>query len=76
MANRKRGVAVSLIDIIAGNTNIHPVSSTVTFTENVTSGSRSLGFFLQTDFIMSFIKYGLAHFFIIYFIVFRQFTAL
>jgi hypothetical protein len=77
-ANRKRGVrvVVSPNGIIAGNTNFHPLFSNVTFPENATSGSRCLGFFLQTVFTLSFIKYGLAHYLIIYFIVVRQFAAL
>jgi len=75
-ANRKRAVAVSLIGTIAGKTNFHSLSSIVTFPENAMSGSRSLGFFLWTVFILPFIKYGLAHYLIIYFIVVRQFTAL
>jgi len=72
----KRGVAVSLMGIIAGNTNFHPLSFTVKFPENATSGSRSLGLFLQAVFILLFNKYGLAHYLIIYFIFVRQFTAL
>jgi len=73
---KKRGVAVSLMGIFAGNTNFHPLSSTLIFPENATSGSRSLGFFLQTVFILPCNKYGLAHYLIIYVIVVRHFTAL
>jgi len=73
---RKRAVVVSLMGIIAGNTNFHPLSSIVTFPENAPSGSHSLGFSLQTVFIFPFNNYGLAHYLIIYVSVVRQFTSL